>query len=161
MGVGVISVYSSYVFSWYYNVIVAWTVVYVIVSFKDPLPWSTSIPDADFDCDVKSISRAEQFYKIDVIRIVDKDTCDPWKDGDDTVFSVPALMACLAVWVIIFLCVFKGVKSSSYIVWLTVPLPVVFVFIMIINGATLDGSDDGVERYFRGNSASGEQTNAA
>jgi hypothetical protein len=29
----VISVYSSYVFSWYYNVVVAWALVYVIVSF--------------------------------------------------------------------------------------------------------------------------------
>lgn len=59
MGIGVISVYSSYIFSWYYNVIVAWTVVYVIVSFKDPLPWSTSIPAEDFNCDIATISRAE------------------------------------------------------------------------------------------------------
>jgi SNF family Na+-dependent transporter len=78
MGVGVISVYSSYVFSWYYNVIVAWTMVYVIVSFKKPLPWSTSIPDEDFACDLEDISRAEQFYKINVIRIVDKATCKPY-----------------------------------------------------------------------------------
>ena len=135
MGVGVISVYSSYIFSWYYNVIVAWPMVYVIVSFKDPLPWSTSIPADDFNCDLSSISRAEQFYKINVIRIVDADTCKAYEDGDDTVFSGPALGACVAVWIIIFLCVFKGVKSSSYIVWLTVPLPVIFVFIMIINGS--------------------------
>lgn len=150
MGIGVISVYSSYIFSWYYNVIVAWTMVYVIVSFRSPLPWSTSIPDDQFKCDLDDISRAEQFYKINVIRIVDEETCKAYEDGDKTVFSGAALGACIAVWIIIFLCVFKGVKSSSYIVWLTVPLPVLFVFIMIFNGASLDGSEDGVGRYFKG-----------
>lgn len=75
MGVGVISVYSSYIFSWYYNVIVAWTLVYVIVAFKDPLPWSASIAESEFDCDLSTMSRAEQFYKITVIRILNKDTC--------------------------------------------------------------------------------------
>lgn len=148
MGIGVISVYSSYVFSWYYNVIVAWTMVYVVAAFRDPLPWSTSIEK--FDCDLDTISRAEQFYKIDVIRLVDPETCEAFADGDATVFSGRALAACIAVWVIIFLCVFKGVKSSSYIVWLTVPLPVLFVFIMIGNGASLEGSSEGVERYFKG-----------
>lgn len=148
MGVGVISVYSSYIFSWYYNVVVAWALVYVIVAFKNPLPWSTSIPDEDFACPVGSMSRAEQFYRINVIRIVDEETCLAFEDGDDTVFSIPALFACLSCWVVIFLCVFKGVKSSSWIVWLTVPLPVLFVVIMIINGSTLYGSSDGITRYF-------------
>lgn len=150
MGIGVISVYSSYVFSWYYNVIVAWTLVYVLASFRNPLPWSESIPHADFKCDVENLSRAEQFYKINVIRFVDEETCEGYADGDATIFSGKALGACIAVWVIIFLCVFKGVKSSSYIVWLTVPLPVLFVFIMIGNGASLDGANDGVKRYFEG-----------
>lgn len=161
MGVGAISVYSSYVFSWYYNVIVAWTLVYIIVSFKSPLPWSTSIATEDFPCDISTISRAEQFYYINVIRLVDKETCEKYTDGDSTVFSPAALGACIAVWVIIFLCVFKGVKSSSYIVWLTVPLPVIFVFIMIFNGASLDGSEDGIDRYFKGVTDPSLETNAA
>jgi SNF family Na+-dependent transporter len=144
MGIGVISVYSSYVFSWYYNVIVAWALVYVIVAFKNPLPWSNSIPDSDFSCPVDSMSRAEQFYRINVIRFVDESTCLAFEDGNDTVFSWPATVACLSTWIIIFLCVFKGVKSSSYIVWITVPLPLLFVFIMIFNGASLDGAGDGV-----------------
>lgn len=161
MGVGVISVYSSYVFSWYYNVIVAWALVYVIVSFKNPLPWSADIPESEFACPILGMSRAEQFYRINVIRIVDGDTCKSYEDGDATIFSWPATCACLATWVIIFLCVFKGVKSSSWIVWCTVPLPVLFVFIMIFNGASLDGAGDGVERYFQGITDESKQTNAA
>lgn len=40
VGVGVVSVYSSYVFSFYYNVVVAWSLVYFVVGWINPLPWS-------------------------------------------------------------------------------------------------------------------------
>lgn len=67
-----------------------------------------------------------------------------------TKFSWNALGACALTWVLIFFCVFKGVKSSSWIVWVTVPMPVLFVFIMIINGAGLEGAGNGIDRYFTG-----------
>ena len=110
-GIGVISVYSSYMFSWYYNVIVAWAGVYAIVGFFVPLPWSKSIPKDKFPCldkgidGDKVISRAEIYYKINVIRLVNKDTCKAYKDGQETTFSWPALSATFITWFIIFLCV--------------------------------------------------------
>ena len=45
---------------------------------------------------------------------------------------------------------FKGVKSSSYVVWVTVPLPVVFVFFMVLNGLSLDNADQGLRMYLKG-----------
>jgi len=78
-------------------------------------------------------------------------TCTNWKDGDESNFSWNAFIATVAVWVIIFLCIFKGVSSSSYIVWITVPVPVLFVIIMIINGAMLEGAGGGIKSYFGGN----------
>jgi SNF family Na+-dependent transporter len=50
----------------------------------------------------------------------------------------------------VFLCVFKGVKLTSKIVWITVPLPLVFVFIMVMNGFTLEGCDTGFQMYLKG-----------
>lgn len=151
-GIGVISVYSSYIFSFYYNVVVAWALVYVVAAFANPLPYSKH-NDGEWPCPIDGkdkMSRAEQFYRIYVIRIVQEDGCTPWEDGEPTSFSGYALLATFATWVIIFLCVFKGVKSSSYIVWATVPLPVAFVFVMIIKGATLPGAGEGIKRYFGG-----------
>jgi len=84
-----------------------------------------------------------------VVRTVNAD-CTPWKDGDPSGFSLPALGACALTWVLIFFCVWKGVKSSSWIVWVTVPMPLLFVVIMIINGATLEGAGGGIDGYFRG-----------
>jgi len=148
VGIGVVSVYSSYVFSWYYNVVVAWALVYVIAAFYSPLPWSENNNSFNDRCpDDDTISRAEQFFRIDVIRIKSEE-CVEWVDGLPTDFSWRALGATFATWVIIFLCVWKGVKSSSWIVWFTVPLPVFFVFVMIINNATLEGSSNGIDRYF-------------
>lgn len=158
-GIGVISVYSSYVFSWYYNVIVSWSLLYVFASFQSTLPWSKSIPAKNFSCNAKTMSRAEQYYRINVIRIVDEKTCKKWVDGDPTKFSFNALGACTLTWIFIFFCVFKGVKSSSWIVWITVPMPTLFVLVMIINGATLDGAGDGVKRYFSGTLRTDPKTN--
>lgn len=81
---------------------------------------------------------------INVIKFYDDD-CNAFQDGDSSQFSVNAFIAVLIVWVVIFLAVFKGVNSSSYIVWATVPLPVIFIIIMIIKGATLPGAGNGIK----------------
>lgn len=56
----------------------------------------------------------------------------------------------MLTWIICFLCTFQGVKISSYVVWFTVPLPVVLVFIMVMNGFTLQNSDYGYRMYLKG-----------
>ena len=61
----------------------------------------------------------------------------------------------MGVWITIFFCVYKGTAISGYIVWVTVPLPVIFVLCMIINGSQLEGSGDGIDSYFHG---TGENT---
>jgi len=71
-GIGVISVYSSYIFSFYYNVVVAWASVYVISAFFSPLPWSKDIVGKTWTCPEDEVSRAEQFFKVNVIRLVNE-----------------------------------------------------------------------------------------
>lgn len=56
----------------------------------------------------------------------------------------------MLTWLICFFCVFQGVKVSSYVVWFTVPMPVVLVFIMVMNGFTLKNSDYGFRMYLKG-----------
>lgn len=58
--------------------------------------------------------------------------------------------AAFAVWVICYFCMWKGVNSSSYVVWVTVPLPVFFIIIMVINNVQLDGASDGLAMYLKG-----------
>ena len=94
-----------------------------------------------------------------MIRSVD-DTCKEYEDGDPTTFSGTAFASTFATWVIVFFCVFKGVASSSYIVWITVPFPCIFVLIMVINGNLQEGSEIGIKKYLFG-SDDGPITSAA
>jgi len=148
-GIGVASVFSSYIICWYYCVIISWSLVYFVAAFKNPLPWSDNREDFEWKCDPATTTRAEQFFMIDVIRFYDDD-CKGYEDGDATLFSVPAFFATLFVWIVVFLAVFKGPGSSSYLVWVTVPIPTVFIIIMIIKGATLEGAKDGYDMYLKG-----------
>ena len=51
------------------------------------------------------------------------------------------MIASVVVWICVFFCVWKGVKSSSYVVWVTVPMPTIFIFIMVLNGLCLENAD--------------------
>ena len=53
-----------------------------------------------------------------------------------------------------FIAVFKGVKSASWLVWVTVPLPGVLVIVLVIKGLTLDGASGGVDQYLNGDNLS-------
>lgn len=70
--------------------------------------------------------------------------------GGESAFQWQVWLAQVAVWIIVFFCVFKGVKLTSKIVWVTVPLPLIFVFIMVMNGFTLPGCDTGFRMYLKG-----------
>lgn len=75
--------------------------------------------------------------------------------ADSTVFGWEVYLATLAVWIIVYFIMWKGVNSSSYVVWVTVPLPIAFIFIMIMNGLTLENSDAGIRMYLKGYDAEG------
>jgi SNF family Na+-dependent transporter len=131
-GIGLASVFSAYIIVFYYNVIISWGVVYFVEAFTKPLPWSKDKIDFVNKCDMTKTTRAQQFFEIDVIRYKD-DNCKAYADGDPTQFSMKAFLATLFVWFVCFLAVFKGVHGSSYIVWITVPLPICFIIAMLVN----------------------------
>jgi len=64
------------------------------------------------------------------------------------------MISTVVVWLCVFFCVYKGVKSSSYVVWVTVPLPCIFIFIMVLNGLTLPNADQGIRMYLLGEEVS-------
>lgn len=104
-GVGVASIWSCYIITFYYNVIIAWSLVYVISAFISPLPWSTQKTDFEWKCDKNTMTPAQQFFEIDVIRFKD-DNCKNYEDGDPSQFSVMAFFATLAVWVVCYFAIF-------------------------------------------------------
>ena len=50
----------------------------------------------------------------------------------------------MSVWLIVWLCIRKGVKSTGWVVWVTVPLPFVLLAVLFFRGVTLSGAGDGI-----------------
>ena len=71
-------------------------------------------------------------------------------DDEEGRFALGAWLGTLFTWFCCFMCVFNGVKSSSYVVWFTVPIPVIFIFFMVLRGLTLDNAPEGIRMYLLG-----------
>uniref|UniRef100_A0A8C5NH44 Transporter n=1 Tax=Gouania willdenowi TaxID=441366 RepID=A0A8C5NH44_GOUWI len=144
----------------YYIVILAWAVFYLSYSFQAELPWShcnnswnteacvlfdyhnqtanaTSLPG-------NATSPVMEFWEREVLRLSDSlDSLGPvsWK-----------LVLCLAVvWIVCYFCVWKGVKSTGKVVYLTATFPYVMLFVLLVRGATLPGATQGIIYYLKPN----------
>ena len=76
---------------------------------------------------------------------------------DVSIFGWEQYIATLIVWFIVYFCLWKGVSSSSYVVWVTVPLPIFFIVVMVMNGLTLENADQGIRMYLKGYDADGNE----
>ncbi|KAI1721390.1 sodium:neurotransmitter symporter family domain-containing protein [Ditylenchus destructor] len=60
------------------------------------------------------------------------------------------LAICLLVaWIFVFLCSFKGVKTSGKVVYCTVIVPYIFIFVLLVRFLTLPGSARGIIHFFK------------
>ncbi|MEE6505813.1 hypothetical protein FKM82_005658 [Ascaphus truei] len=71
--------------------------------------------------------------------------------GLDDVGSInwELLLCLLACWVLVYFCVWKGVKSTGKIVYFTATFPYVVLLILLVRGAMLPGAHDGIMYYLK------------
>uniref|UniRef100_A0A672V591 Solute carrier family 6 member 11 n=1 Tax=Strigops habroptila TaxID=2489341 RepID=A0A672V591_STRHB len=149
-GVGVSMLIVSSLVSLYYNVIIAWAFYYLGSSFQSPLPWSCHAPANEGLCQVSvpgSGSRAgccrdRQGPGRRVLGVTHSSGL-----GDPGTVQWPLALCLLAAWTLVFLCMLRGIRSSGKVVYFTATFPYLVILILIIRGATLDGSLDGVRFY--------------
>ena len=91
---------------------------------------------------VSSFSPAAQEY-------LQKNVLNESPDGLEDMGGVQGHLAgCLfAAWVVIFLCLIKGIKSSGKVVYFTATFPYFVLVILLIKAATLPGAIDGIRFY--------------
>lgn len=53
----------------------------------------------------------------------------------------------ILTWFVMYLCIFRGIRLVSKIVWWTVPLPWLMLLILTVRGLTLEGSMQGLAYY--------------
>jgi NSS family neurotransmitter:Na+ symporter len=123
---GWITVLMPFIVATYYVVVMAWCFSYMVYSLD--LRWG---------------SQAGGFFTNFL-----GDTGNPLVIGG---VSIPILLGLLAVWICIFLILYKGVKRIGKIVALTVPIPTILLIILTIRGLTLPGAMEGISYYLTPN----------
>ncbi|MCD6378095.1 MAG: sodium-dependent transporter [Planctomycetes bacterium] len=68
----------------------------------------------------------------------------PWAFGK---LVSPIVISLAVIWILMYLCIFRGVRAVSKVVMLTVPLPWIMLLILTIRGLTLPGAARGLNFY--------------
>ncbi|XP_053894438.1 sodium- and chloride-dependent glycine transporter 1 [Malaclemys terrapin pileata] len=148
----------------YYNVVICLAFYYFFSSMTRVLPWTYctnpwNTPDCSGVLDatnrsatpplnltqllnhtLKRTSPSEEYWRRYVLRLSD----DIGNLGE---VRLP-LLGCLGIsWVVVFLCLFKGVKSSGKVVYFTATFPYVVLTILFVRGITLEGAVTGIMFY--------------
>ncbi|XP_074937966.1 sodium-dependent proline transporter-like [Phalacrocorax aristotelis] len=146
-GVGVAMLIVSSLVSLYYNIVIAWAFYYLGSSFQSPLPWSCDAPWNAHLCQNTSgsagwASASEVFWNEQVLGVKHSSGL-----RDPGPVQWPLALCLLAAWILVFLCMLKGIRSSGKVVYFTATFPYLVILILITRGATLDGSLNGVRFY--------------
>ncbi|XP_023274469.1 sodium- and chloride-dependent transporter XTRP3 [Seriola lalandi dorsalis] len=143
-GVGLASVVTSLYLCLYYNIINAWSFWYLFHSFQSVLPWAECPVNSNRTGPIEECERATPtqyfFYRetLDISSSI---------EGNGGVHTGQALCLVLA-WVITYLFIVRGVKSTGKVVYFTATFPYLVLFIYLIRGVTLHGAMNGVKYMF-------------
>nr|CAD7463000.1 unnamed protein product [Timema tahoe] len=168
-GVGFCAVLVAFYVSFYYNVIIGWALYFLVASAAPNLPWvhcnntwntewcweSTLLgpaPGLNYSTNTSlgwsttklPHSPASEYFHRAVLEM-------QWSNGLHEIgYPKWQLVLCLLlVYTMLYLSLFKGVKSSGKVVWVTATLPYVVLTILLIRGLMLPGALTGISYYLK------------
>ncbi|XP_053408806.1 sodium- and chloride-dependent taurine transporter-like isoform X2 [Mercenaria mercenaria] len=172
-GIAVASLIIVFCLNLYYIIILSWGVYYLYMSFTTSLPWASCDNEWNSDrCFDGSTNRSEVWSNQSVLsntlttmnasvntseKMVDS-VIEFWErkvlhisDGIDKPGSLvwELAVSLLIVWILIYFCVWKGVRWSGKIVYFTALFPYVILTILLLRGVTLDGAAEGIKFYLK------------
>lgn len=131
VGIPVTAIMTSLCVSTYYIYLMAYCVIYMFTAFGT-LPWME-------EGESKVLENARKFYEESVLKL------NPVKDQLGGI-NFQLWVAVTISWVIVYICIRKGVEQTGKIAFVTVLLPYLLLTIFLIRTAMLDGFGVGV-RY--------------
>nr|CAD7579259.1 unnamed protein product [Timema californicum] len=169
IGVGFCAVLVAFYVSFYYNVIIGWALYFLVASAAPTLPWvhcnntwntewcweSTLLgpaPGLNYSTNTSlgwsttklPHSPASEYFHRAVLEM-------QWSNGlHEMGYPKWQLVLCLLlVYSMLYLSLFKGVKSSGKVVWVTATLPYVVLTILLVRGLMLPGALTGISYYLK------------
>ncbi|XP_072909511.1 sodium-dependent serotonin transporter-like [Hemitrygon akajei] len=142
--------------AFYYNTVMAWALYYLYSSFTSELPWTncnnawntgncTNYFQKDNATWTKfSASPAEEFYTRKVLKIHKSSGLDNLGG-----ISWHLFICLLLIFTVVYFSIWKGIRTSGKVVWVTATLPYIVLFILLVRGATLPGAWRGILFYLR------------
>uniref|UniRef100_A0A4W3JGP9 Transporter n=1 Tax=Callorhinchus milii TaxID=7868 RepID=A0A4W3JGP9_CALMI len=163
-GVGVATVVISFLLCTYYNVIITWALYYFFNSFRWSLPWQScnntwnvveNCSDGFSGNATHLRSNSQQFF--DLTRVLLYMTLFlrysyrllQISSGIDQMGKMRwELFGLLIVsWIIVYFCIFKGVKSTGKVVYFTAIFPYIILIILFSNNVQLPGAMKGIHFF--------------
>uniref|UniRef100_A0A8C8DSJ9 Transporter n=1 Tax=Oryzias sinensis TaxID=183150 RepID=A0A8C8DSJ9_9TELE len=170
-GLGLASMVIVFFCNTYYIMILVWGLYFLFHSFTSPLPWATcghpwNTPNCtqDFRRACHNHSSAEtshllngscmeadgmrspviEFWERKVLRL---------SGGlhEPGVISYELVLCLVVTWVMVYFCMWKGVKSTGKVVYFTALFPYVILVVLLAHGVTLPGALDGIVYYLKPN----------
>nr|XP_032524203.1 sodium-dependent noradrenaline transporter-like [Danaus plexippus plexippus] len=160
-GVGFCAVMVAFYVSFYYNVIIGWAFYFLVSSARSELPWvhcdnswnteqcwdaarlnATNRTDIPYQGPLSHFTPASEFFHRAVLEMQHSEGLN------DLGLPKWQLAVCLGVvYFTLYLSLFKGVKSSGKVVWMTATMPYVVLSILLARGLLLPGATRGIAYY--------------
>ncbi|XP_041657319.1 sodium- and chloride-dependent GABA transporter ine [Cheilinus undulatus] len=143
-GVGLASVAISFIMCTYYNVVITWALYYLFSSFQAPLPWQScnntwnTLNCTDHATNSSYSSTASQeFFRYKML-----EQTGGVEDTGEMRWELFLIL--ILAWILIYLCIFKGVKSTGKVVYFTALFPYVILIALLVNNVQLPGAVKGI-----------------
>ncbi|KAJ8415274.1 hypothetical protein AAFF_G00422540 [Aldrovandia affinis] len=146
MGVGLATIVISYVLSTYYNVLMTWALYYFFNSFGNTLPWQSCNNTWNVVANCSNgfpgnathlQSASQQFFDHRLLEMT-----NGIEEAGGLRWELFGLL--ILAWTIVYLCIFKGVKSTGKVVYFTATFPYFILLALLINNVQLPGAKDGI-----------------
>merc|ERR1712127_69256 len=158
-GIGWSMIFVSWIVSLYYNIVITWSIFYLFASMQTTLPWTRC--DADWNqnavCIIlddngtlitsqpytaETVSAAEEYWYYRVLRL-DQST----GENDIGAPNWDLTLCNLLGWLIVFVCLYKGVESAGKVVYFTATFPYFVLVILFFFGIFREGAGIGIDYY--------------
>nr|XP_002128205.1 sodium-dependent neutral amino acid transporter B(0)AT2 isoform X2 [Ciona intestinalis] len=142
-GVGIASNVISLLIGLYYNMILGWAIFYLFNSFQTDLPWATCpmINDTHMVQECQLSSSTNYFWYRDTLDI-------SYRIEDGGAQNWRMVLVLFVAWLIVFLGMNKGIKSSGKVMYFATSFPYIVLIAFFFRGMTLDGAVEGVKYMF-------------
>uniref|UniRef100_A0A3B3QHZ3 Transporter n=1 Tax=Paramormyrops kingsleyae TaxID=1676925 RepID=A0A3B3QHZ3_9TELE len=135
-GVGIASMFVSFLVGLYYNTIIAWVMWYFFNSFQEPLYPKTQ------KC--ARSSPMDYFWYRETLNI-----STAIEDSGGLQWWMVLCLIC--AWTVLYVCCIRGIETTGKAVYVTSSLPYVVLTIFLLRGLTLKGSLSGIKFLFTPN----------